>query len=333
MFTLRSESPTQVREVIIVGGGIAGLSAALYLRRAERDTVILDTGRSLARWEPRVENYLGFPEGIAGDELLRRSVEQVRRYGVELINDEIIDASKEGELFHLRGRIQTYIGRRVLLATGIFHRPPQLEGVEECLGHSMFFCKDCDGVRNQGKTILIYGANNEAVDYALAMLHYSPIVGIVLDGHNASWGPDRAKWIREYEIPIYKQRIRKLLRDGCQIRSLRLEDGTEVKLDALFTTRGDVYFNQLARALGARVDEEGEIKVNDQMATNVKGVFAAGCVTPANCQMIIAAGQGATAAQAINRELFYESLERGTLKCFRARQLTTIETKPSETRA
>jgi thioredoxin reductase (NADPH) len=322
------KTSVETHEVIVVGGGLAGLSAALYLGRAERDTLVLDTGRSMARWEPDVENYLGFPDGIAGDELLRRGREQVRRYGVEILNDEITDGRKEGEFFHLKGRNQIYVGQRVLLATGIFHRPPDLEGLDECLGHSIFFCKDCDGIRNQGKTILIYGWTDEAAEYALAMLHYSPIVGIVLDGREPRWDRKHDGWLREYQIPLYNDRVTSIDREESQIRALRFENGTEVKLNALFAIRGDVYFNTLARMLGARVDDDGQIHVDHCMATTVKGVFAAGCVTPANCQMIIAAGQGATAGQAINRELFIESLERGTLKCFRARQLRSIQTQP-----
>jgi thioredoxin reductase (NADPH) len=90
--------------------------------------------------------------------------------------------------------------------------------------------------------------------------------------------------------------------------------GKEVALEGLFTTRGDIYFSKLAEGLGAEVNRAGEIVVGMEMRTTVRGVYAAGCVTPANCQMIIAAGQGATAAQAINRNLFEESLAKGSLK-------------------
>jgi thioredoxin reductase len=87
-------------------------------------------------------------------------------------------------------------------------------------------------------------------------------------------------------------------------------------VQALFTTRGDFYFNKLAKELGAKVDADGEILVDADCATNVKGLYAAGCVTPANCQMIIAAGEGAVAAQAINRNLLEESLSTHSLRIF-----------------
>ena len=315
--------------MVIVGGGIAGLSAAIYLGRAQRDTLVVDNGKSMAQWEPEVQNYLGFPNGIGGEDLLRRGAEQARKYGVEITEDEIIQVSREGKLFQLRGKTKTYIATRVLLATGILHLPPKIEGVDECLGHSMFFCKDCDGFRVQGKAILIYGWNNEAVEYALSMLLYSPVVGVALDAHKPTWDSQHEHWLREHEIPLYPQPIVRVRRDDSQIRGLVLNDGTEVKLDALFTTRGDVYFNRLAKDLGARLDEKGEIEVNECLATSVQGLYAAGCVTPANCQMIIAAGEGAKAGQAINRNLFEESLATHRLRRFRQEQVAKTETEPA----
>src|SRR3954468_7968420 len=116
-------------EVMIVGGGIAGLSAAIYLGRAERDTVVVDTGRSMARWEPDVQNYLGFPEGIGGEELLRRGREQARRYGYRLVRDRVVHAKARRHLFSLRSEKGFYTCQRLLLATGIFHLPPEIPGV------------------------------------------------------------------------------------------------------------------------------------------------------------------------------------------------------------
>jgi thioredoxin reductase (NADPH) len=132
-------------EVIIVGGGIAGPSAAIYLGRAERDSLFIDSGKSMARWEPDAQNYLGFPSGIAGEELLERGRGQARAFGVRFANDEIARAVVQGDLFMLEGKAGTYQSKRLLIGTGIFHLPPEIEGVADCLGHRMFFCKDCNG--------------------------------------------------------------------------------------------------------------------------------------------------------------------------------------------
>jgi thioredoxin reductase (NADPH) len=307
----------QIWDAIIVGGGMAGLSAAIYLGRAQRHTLVIDSAKSMAKWEPNVENYLGFPQGISGAELLKRGRQQAERYGVHFAADEIGKASRRSELFRLHGRKRHYQARFLLLATGIFHIPPDINGVSACLGRSMFFCKDCDGVRVRGKPIAIYGANDEAVDYALSMLLYSGRVAIVTDGRPGRWNKVHARWVREYRIPVFTTRIRRAGCRGSSIESLDFSDGTTLSIEALFTTRGDVFHNELAKMLKAKITG-GEIAVDPQLRTTVKGLYAAGCITPANCQMIIAAGQGATAAQSINRQLLKESLATHTLPRFRA---------------
>jgi thioredoxin reductase (NADPH) len=322
-------SNQNAKEVLIVGGGMAGLSAAIYLGRSLRDVAVIDQGKSMARWEPHVQNYLGFPMGIHGQDLLERGRQQAGRYRVEFIQDEVSQAHRdENGNFVLQGAKGEYIGRKLALATGIFHVPPDIPGVPECLGHSMFFCKDCDGYRVQGKKIAIYGSNNEAVRYALSMLLFSPAVVIVTDGHAIHWDQQNAEWLEEYEIPVFRQEIVRLDHQDGQIESITFADRKCLDVEVLFTTRGDIYYNQLAKGLGAKVSEHGEIEVDADQRTSVEGLYAAGCVTPANCQMIIAAGQGATAGQAINKALLEEDLAGHRLRRLRDRQLQTEQTMP-----
>jgi thioredoxin reductase (NADPH) len=316
------------REVIVIGGGIAGLSAAIYLGRAQRDTLVIDSGHSMAKWEPVVENYLGFPKGVGGEELLKNGRAQAKRYEARFVQDEIRTVSRQRSVFVLKGRKKAYRAKRLLIATGIFHLPPEIPGVKECLGHSMFFCKDCDGYRVREKRIAIIGANNEAVEYALGMLHYSACVIIATNGKRPVWDKAHARWLEEYEIPVARTRIRDVDYRRRKIRGLEFASGRKVKIDYIFTTRGDIFHNQLAKKLGAKIDPDGQIKVDQCMRTTVPRLYAAGCVTPANCQMIIAAGQGAAAAQAINRDLFEESLASHALRRFREEQLEQEKTVP-----
>jgi len=316
-------------DAVIIGGGMAGLSAAIYLARARRETLVVDAGKSLARCVPDVENYLGFPHGIAGEELLLRGHEQAMHYGA-VFADDMIEALRHAPhgVFQAVGKQEVYEARRVLLATGIYHLPPDIPGVRECLGHSMFFCKDCDGCRCEGKRIGIFGWNNEAVEFALAMLLYSPCVFIFQNGHESQWSTRHEQWLREYEIPVYPDKVIDVHHESGDVRWLELEGDVRVELDALFTVRGDVYHNKLAQQVSAGTNDNGEVRVSDGMQTTVPGLYAAGCVTPANCQMIIAAGDGATAAQAINRSLFEEDLETHSLHRYRKNQLEHCETEP-----
>ena len=318
------------REVIVVGGGIAGLSAAIYLGRAQRDTLVIDAGHSMAKWEPKVENYLGFPKGIDGEDLLKYGRKQAERHEVDFAEDQIEAILKTDDGFSLKGKNGAYSCNRLLLATGIFHIPPDIPGVKECLGHSMFFCKDCDGYRVRDKAIAIIGPNNETVEYALGMLHYSACVIVAINGEKITWDDQHAGWLKEYEIPVYTDRIADCDHAKCQVRGLIFADGREVKIDNIFTTRGDIFHTELAESLGAKLDGEGQIEVDHCMRTSVPKLYAAGCVTPANCQMIIAAGEGAAAAQAINRDLFEESLSNHKLRRVREEQLKHEETEPEE---
>jgi thioredoxin reductase (NADPH) len=315
-------------EVIIVGGGLAGLSAGIYLGRALRKTLIIDQCRSLALWEPEVQNYLGFPDGIAGEELLKRGRAQGKAYGVSFVDDAIRSVRQEGNVFALTGEAGQYRSARLLLATGLYHLPPDIPGVNECLGQSMFFCKDCDAYRVQGKRIAVIGCNNEAIEYALAMLLYSSCVIVATNGKPPAWDEAHARWANEYHLPIFEQRILQVEHTCGQVASLAFADHGRFAVEAIFTTRGDVYHNALAQDLAAATDPEGQVVVNEDGLTSIPGLYAAGCVTAANCQMIIAAGQGATAAQAINRNLFEESLRNHSLRQVRQAQLETAETVP-----
>jgi thioredoxin reductase (NADPH) len=168
----------------------------------------------------------------------------------------------------------------------------------------------------QGKRIVILGHNNEAADYALAMLLFSASVVIATNDHTLTWDSDHGAWLEEYRIAIRRERIAEVEHADGHLRALTFGAGVRLEADAAFATRGDVTHTELLTGLGAELDSEGQVVVDACLRTTVPGLYAAGCVTPANCQMIIAAGQGATAAQSINRDLFDESLRRHALPCF-----------------
>jgi thioredoxin reductase (NADPH) len=326
---LREAPVVEDWDVVIVGGGFAGLSAAIYLARAMRRTLVLDAGESLGKYEPEIQNYFGFPEGISGPDLLRRGAEQARRYGAEILIDEVERAESDpAGGFYVHGRHVRFHAERLLIATGLYHLPPKVKGANECIGKTLFFCKDCDGYKVQGKTIAVIGHNDEAVEYALGLTLYSPCVMIATNGEKVKWSRRHEDWIVEYEIPVHRAKISEIQHNRGCLAALAFADNTLAKTDFVFTTRGDIYYSQLAKQLGAEVDGDGQIVVDHKQRTSVPGLYAAGCVTEANCQMIISAGHGAAAAQAINRSLFEESLQNHSLKRYREEQLQSEKTRP-----
>jgi thioredoxin reductase (NADPH) len=322
-----SEAPRS-REIIVIGGGLAGLSAAIYLGRAMRDVLVIDSGESLAMWEPEVQNYLGFPDGIDGCELLRRGREQAERYGAEFVREEIERIQRAGADFHLKGKKMQFDCRRLLLATGVYHLPPKIPCVDDCVGKSMFFCKDCDGHRVQGRRVIITGNNNEAVEYALGMMVFTECIALLTNGEVPHWDQEHERWLREYQVPLFLEKIARVEHHEGMMRNVTLATGHKIAADCMFTTRGDVFHNELARQLGAALDNDGQVIVDQEQRTSVPGVYAAGCVTPANCQMIIAAGYGAAAAQAINQDLFCEALATGAFQQVRQEQIRRGTTEP-----
>jgi thioredoxin reductase (NADPH) len=131
--------------------------------------LLIHSGRSMAKWEGEVQNYRGFPDGGAGTALLDRGMDQAARFEVDIVEDEVQSVTTSGETFHIQARQGSYDAKPVLIATGLTHLSPDVPGVKECLGESLFFGKDCDAYRLQGQRAVIIGRNNEAVDYALGM--------------------------------------------------------------------------------------------------------------------------------------------------------------------
>lgn len=244
----------------------------------------------MAKWEPEVQNHLGFPEAIDGVDLLRRGMKQVIDYEVAVVLDQINCLSVDGETFSISRQDTSYRARERATWHRAHSATPDFPGVQACLGKSLLFCKDCDPYRVRGQKILIVGNNNEAADYALAMLLFTSSVTICTHGQKPRWDAAHDKWLEKYAVPVRYGCIQFVLHEDGQLTTVTFEEGDSVNIEAIFVTSGDIIHNNLARSVGAQVDEEGHIIVDHCRKTFVSGLYAAGCVTSASCQMIIAAG-------------------------------------------
>src|SRR6185437_965717 len=227
-----------MHNVIIIGGGLAGLSAAIYLGRSRRDTLLIHSGRSMAKWERDAQNYLGFPDGIDGNDLLARGFAQARCFNAEVVEDEVnaLKHNREG-WFEVASTAQLYLAQRVLLATGLTHLLPDIPGAKNCLGKSLFFCKDCDAYRVQGRSIVIIGTNNEATEYALSMLLFSSNVLICANGSPSRWDTAHAGWLGEYSVPVIQEHIGSILHDRGQLSAVVLESGESLGTSRVYDSR------------------------------------------------------------------------------------------------
>ena len=147
-------------DCIIIGGGFAGISAAIYLARFNRSVTVIDSGSG--RWDTHEinENYLGFPNGIATKELRQKGIEQARRFSAEFISDTVQSIKKPSEIFICRGQENEYAAKTIILATGVVDNFPHFPNWREYVGRSLFWCITCDGYKTQNRKIVVIGKSN-----------------------------------------------------------------------------------------------------------------------------------------------------------------------------
>jgi thioredoxin reductase (NADPH) len=311
----------QIYDSIIIGGGPAGLSAGIYLGRALRSVLILDGAQGRTQWNQLNENYLGFPNGIRAAELVRRGRRQAERFGVEFAQCEVRDVARETGEDGFRVAIHGERGgdekraRTLIFATGVTDVWPSFPHVRRYVGKSLFWCLSCDGFRTCGKRVVVLGNSDEAATTALQMLNYTRRITFLSADQQSDISSTKQSQLQENGIPLCYGRIARVEGKAGQLRALHLEDASSgvgspgevarLELDCLFSMMGQVPNSHLAARLGVHLSEKGCIRVDEEQATNLPGVFAAGDVTNLPAQQVASAvHQGALAATAANYFLY-----------------------------
>jgi thioredoxin reductase (NADPH) len=288
---------------IIIGGGPAGLSAAIYLGRALRSVLVLDAGQGRTTWNQRNENYLGFPNGIRANELVKRGRRQAERFGVQFQSASVRAARREGDEFEIELDDQTLRARTLIFATGVTDVWPSFAGAKRYVGKSLFWCIHCDGFRVINKRVVVLGNSDAAATTALQLLDFTPHVAFVAES-DVTISPEKRIQLRDNEIELHESRIAKARGKNGVLAALDLENGVCLELDYLFSALGQVPNSHLAAQLGVELTESGCIKVDAEGLTNIRGVFAAGDVTSLPAQQVATAvHQGALAGVNANFHL------------------------------
>ena len=292
-------------DVIIVGGGAAGLSAALMLGRCRRKVLIIDHGKPRNAPAEAMHGYLS-RDGINPLQLLQFGRQEIAVYGVKFINAEVVDAHRRRVGFQVTLHDRTrYRCKKILLATGMRDQLPRLEGLTELYGTSVHHCPYCDGWEWRDRPLAAYGRGRHGLGLALSLKGWSKDVVLVADGDVSGLSRFR-KTIKQHRIEIFPQKILRLEgRRGC-MKQIVFTDGATLKRDALFFNTGQRQKSSLAAKLGCEYDRKGGVIVDKRERTCVSGVFVAGDASKDVQFVIKAAADGAVAAVAINKELQQE---------------------------
>jgi thioredoxin reductase len=288
-------------DVLIVGGGPAGLSAAVILGRCHRKALLCDEGRQRNLSSHAIHGLLG-REGRSPSDFLDEALEEVSRYkSVEVRRTRVTDIVAAGEAFDFVCSDGTHgTALKVLLATGLVDELPELAGLEPLYGVSVHHCLYCDGFEYAGKPVAAYGKGDKGAELAVMMKHWMSDVVVCSDGTEVT-----AKAIRkleEYEIPLRTEPIRSLEGADGELAKIVFESGPELPRAGLFFSTGCHQASDLSNSLGCKRSEKGGVVIDPATEeSSVPGVYVAGDVSRDVLLVAVAIAEGAQAAVAINK--------------------------------
>ena len=302
-------------DVVVVGGGPAGLSAALILARARRRVLICDAGRQRNSRSDRVGGFLT-RDGTDPAEFLQIARDQLRSYEtVDLReNTQVIDAARQGTGFRLESANgEAFVGRKVLVATGVTDILPPISGIDAFYGRSVWHCPYCDGYERRDQRIAIYGGSKTAFALALELTGWTSHLALVSDGPCELRPVERRRLTRS-NIVLREEPIARLEGTAGDLERIVFASGESLPVDALFF-RSDGRANvEIARQLGVASGDAKAVRTGGYGRTGVPGVFVAGDASRHVQFAIVAAGEGAAAAFAINSELLKEDIAGSPLR-------------------
>ena len=308
---------TEVRDVIVVGSGPAGYTAALYTARAQLRPLVFEGsqyGGALMNTTD-VENYPGFPDGVAGPELMDQIRTQAERFGAELVTDDVIDVDLTGETKIVRTHSAAYAARSVIIATGSAYKKLGVPGEERLSGHGVSWCATCDGFFFRNQDIVVVGGGDTAMEEATFLTRFGKSVTIVhrRDSLRASKIMQERAFTNDKINFVWDSEVVEVLGEasvtGVRIRNVKTSEEQVLDASGFFVAIGHDPRSDLFRGQ-VRLDEEGYVLVDAPSThTNVPGVFAAGDVVDhVYRQAVTAAGTGCAAA--LDAERFLAALNQ-----------------------
>ena len=292
-------------DVVVVGGGAAGLSAALVLARARRTVAVVDAGGPRNAPAAHMHGFLS-RDGMPPHDLVAAGRAEVAGYGGSLIDDTVVDVAP-GFFVRLAGGSSLH-ARRIVVATGLRDELPDIPGVPERWGRDLLHCPYCHGYEVRDQPLGVLGGSSEAVQHALLVRQWSP--DIVLFPHTDAVAPEQRELLTARGIRVVEGTVARLVVDNDHLHGVELRGGTVVPRSAVFVRPRFVPNADLLTGLGCAVDAHGWVVHDPVGRTSVAGVWVAGNAADPRAQVITAAGQGSAAAIALNADLVDEDVQR-----------------------
>ncbi|MBP1934232.1 NAD(P)/FAD-dependent oxidoreductase [Ammoniphilus resinae] len=295
-------------DCIIVGGGIAGLQAAIQLGRYKHKVLVIDSNHGRSTLCKSYHNILGWPDGISGQDLRQIGKRQAEKIGVEF-QSEIVDSAKKmdkGFLLTVKTGLQ-YETKRLLLATGVMDRIPAFPELLNCLGISVYVCPDCDGYEVKNKRTIVMGAGNVGAKMALTLSYWTNDL-VYINHEQTEISEQLINELHVHRIQYVNEAIQKVMEENSYLQGVILKSGQEITGERGFVAfGGNEVKSALAKQLGVEVLENQHIVVHPRTKmTNIRHVWAAGDVVAHSEQVTIAMGDGSGAAIWIHKSLMDE---------------------------
>lgn len=273
-------------DVIIIGAGPAGISASLYTRRANLKTLVLDSDKSSLEKTDKIENYYGFEDGIDGKELYFSGIKQTEKIGTDVKKEEVVNIVNEDKKFSITTSKNKYMSKVVILATGNKKNKPQIDGIDRLEGKGISYCAICDGFFYKNKSVAVLGNSK----YALSEVN--DLINVVKDITVLTNGKDKPE-IRDDRIKLETKKIKEI--EGKEkVEKIKFEDGSKMNIDGIFIAEGVAGSAEFAKKMGAFI-KQNKIIVNENMETNIKGLYACGDCTGGILQISKAVYEGTVA--------------------------------------
>ncbi|MEO8186853.1 MAG: NAD(P)/FAD-dependent oxidoreductase [Burkholderiaceae bacterium] len=303
--------PAKPWDTVIVGGGPAGLAAALVLGRCCRRVLVCDDDKPRNRASKTLHGFLT-RDGIPPVEFLNAARQELKRYqNVELLKSEVTDVARDSKnTFRVViDDDRSELTRKVLIATGVVDQLPSIARIEEFWGKSVHQCPYCDGWELRGAPIAVYGKRARGLEMARAITAWTSDIALCTDGR-AGFSDDVRMHLERNGIQVIEERVVSLEGTDGQLEAVVFESGRRLPRRALFFDTPCLSRSQLARKLGCQITRKGAIRCGQYEATSVPGVFVAGNLIKDVQLAIVAAAEGTRAAFGINRSLTREDFER-----------------------